>query len=1046
MLPKVKKDKRKMIDNVMVSVIVLINKNTKRLDKCLSSLLQQTNRDFEIYILGNLNDNTKKVLNDWMEMDQRIIVPTLENKDSVAEYLVEVILKTSTYCTFINGDDFISIDYIRLMKRKACIEHADIIISGLMKHREDETIYYYNLDPIRLQHFSLQGNLILDTYNKFAPSCSSWKCLNNKLLRNENVIRALKSFEEDFGYHEDNSDENLLDILETLFMASIFENADSCVNVCHAEYFQSEKPHLSSYEKCKKILTVLVFYSKKNICFRNNLLYSYLKKIKHFNVGYYDASLEYVRQNFPNENIEICVDSIDISYFESIQTVLDPCFESFENLKKTIANAKTEYVSFDIFDTLILRNTLEPIDVFRFLNKEFNELIASANYIDFGKMRYISEDLCRKKVFIKNPSFEEITLDEIYEEIKIDFSFSDSVLELMKEKEKELEYKLCKERKTGKELYELALDCGKKVICISDMYLPLSLVQDIMIKNGYTNLQHIFLSSELRLGKYTCSLFKYVKNKLKIKNNMQIIHIGDNWITDVENGKKAGLLTFHLSKPLDLYKGINPGIHMGKSFEKIFQPNGSSVDGRCGFDLYSGLRAMVALTVNKFYDCPYYNFNHETYFNANPCLIGYYCVGMHLLSLIRWLYQDIKSSHYNKIHFLARDGYLPIEAYKIYTIHKEDAPMASYTPMSRYIIPLCDIIKREDVYNLLDKMNVLTSTPQKIVYIFNKVITNGKLEKIKEICKSNGIIYEKELTTYDAAYKMLDLLAIFSLLQKEREHLQKYFQSVFKENECLFDIGYNGRVENALASICGYSIDSYYVHTYKELALDRAKTTGFRIHTFYDFQPVSTFLVREQCFSKLGPSVSGIYFDSNGNETLTYEEEQLDFEATYATSLLQKAALDFVKDFTDIFGGLEEELNWRDFDASLPFEFWVSKSQYQDRMFFSKVLFNDKFGENIFFNLADYWQANLDNFHMFAESRSINYIPTTASFISETKPSSSDITQELSLLQVQTISDAENNPIYADGLFMDLYRKINKLLPLYSKRREFVKKIFGKRG
>ena len=143
----------------------------------------------------------------------------------------------------------------------------------------------------------------------------------------------------------------------------------------------------------------------------------------------------------------------------------------YEQLKLSILDAAIEYVSFDIFDTLILRPFLEPTDLYFFMEKEFKSLVPGN--LSFHEVRADAERLCRKNIKIWAPSSQDVTLQEIYEQMRKRYQFSEDVCRRLMKKEEELEIKFCTERKAGKELYEiyLKLHCrhvrfGQKACCI----------------------------------------------------------------------------------------------------------------------------------------------------------------------------------------------------------------------------------------------------------------------------------------------------------------------------------------------------------------------------------------------------------------------------------------------------------------------------------------------------------------------------------------------------------------------------------------------------
>ena len=87
---------------------------------------------------------------------------------------------------------------------------------------------------------------------------------------------------------------------------------------------------------------------------------------------------------------------------------------------------------------------------------------------------------------------------------------------------------------------------------------------------------------------------------------------------------------------------------------------------------YIGVRTMLAIIANKYFDNPYKSFNKVSNFNGDPALIGYFALGMYVYGITKWLVDSIKKEKYDSIVFMARDGYLPMQAYKLFRkLYKE---------------------------------------------------------------------------------------------------------------------------------------------------------------------------------------------------------------------------------------------------------------------------------------------------------------------------------------------------------------------------------------
>lgn len=1023
-----------MSKTVKLSIILFFDGYEKDIKKCLESLIDQTYKEFEVLCcMLHAPTDQIKVVNNFCARDDRIkkVVEKVAGRRFL-EVVKDCIDECSgSHVILLNYYDYLSVDYCRVLMEKITDTAADIIVSKTIYCNNTGERYYYNLDPFYVTEIELHDKEIVSNFIKYSNYCASWRILGNKLLAKGIITKALITMA-DMNIELQNWEHSKLILL--FFVMLYAKKINSVHNVIYfandihigpcgyinkTDIFNAMSAIKNDIQEIcifnKTIIEIFEAFLNEQIkkemlsneinIFTEILLKQYIKVVNELGIN---KKFNKLLQKYLNCKMS------DINnhepYFEMIRTSLDQVFDDYEKLKRAIAHEKTQYVSFDIFDTLILRNLFEPSDLFSFLDKPFNELMNTSGYISFKKIRQLGEISCRKTIFALKPHFEEITLDEIYIQIEKDYHFPKVVLDKIKQIEIALELKYCIERKTGKDLYKLAQYCGKKIICISDMYLPLEVIEKILSKNNYLSFFKIYVSSHIKLGKYTGKLYQYVKKDLKITKLEEVLHIGDNWVVDVETAKINKFQAFHLSKPTDLFKNMNPGIFTGNYYKKIFSPNGSTIDGRCAIDFFLGIRSMAAIVSNKIFDNPFFSFNSNTDFNVNPYFVGYFVVGMHIYGLITWLINSVKSNNYSKLHFLSRDGYLLYEAYKIISEDLEDVIPAEYTYMSRYMIVLSDILTKVDVLSIDNKMNVCAASPKKIFEIFKPALSLDTHINPIDMCYEEGFLYEKPFGNYDAFRKFIIFFSEkcidYNKLTIYRKNVKRYFTKIFHPNECFFDVGYNGRVETALETICGFPVDSYYLHIYKPIALERQQQKSFKIHTFYDYMPVSTFLIREEIISKLAPSVKGFQFDNNRTE-LVFKENQKNCFTEFLLGTIQNAALDFVKDYRKVYKGVHDILYFRNHDASLPFEFFVHKSLYIDRAMFKCESFEDEFGDNTVFNLCDYWEQNLNLFHICCSNNSC-----------------------------QSASD-----IYEYGLFMKFYGLINKVMPKGSQRREITKKL-----
>lgn len=121
----------------MLSIIVPVYNVEDQLAKCLNSILNQTYKDIEIILINDgSTDNSSEICRRYADMDSRIIYRDKTNEGSGATRNLGIRLATGQFITFIDSDDWWSLDYAEEMMKDA--EHADIVISDMIYVEENE--------------------------------------------------------------------------------------------------------------------------------------------------------------------------------------------------------------------------------------------------------------------------------------------------------------------------------------------------------------------------------------------------------------------------------------------------------------------------------------------------------------------------------------------------------------------------------------------------------------------------------------------------------------------------------------------------------------------------------------------------------------------------------------------------------------------------------------------------------------------------------------------------------------------------------------------
>ena len=205
-----------------------------------------------------------------------------------------------------------------------------------------------------------------------------------------------------------------------------------------------------------------------------------------------------------------------------------------QDLEDAIRNPQYKVISFDMFDTLVLRPSIFPTDLFTIVGRV-------CGWADsFSLIRKNSERFARQQQSI---GVDEISFFNIYDMMKNYYNYSSDEIKAFAHNELDCEYSLIYARKSAKRLFDLAVGLGKKVIIVSDIYLSHSFVLNVLSHCGYTNFYKVYLSSDYKMTKNTGRLYQLVKAEMSKQgiNASEILHIGDNESSDVAIAKREGI-------------------------------------------------------------------------------------------------------------------------------------------------------------------------------------------------------------------------------------------------------------------------------------------------------------------------------------------------------------------------------------------------------------------------------------------------------------------------------------------------------------------------
>ena len=506
---------------------------------------------------------------------------------------------------------------------------------------------------------------------------------------------------------------------------------------------------------------------------------------------------------------------------------------------------KYEYISFDLFGTLLVRNVKREEDVFYIVGKWLEKNSVSKDFWNNNSFETIRANAYKEAVKRKG---ENCSLLDIYSFVP------EKVRKEAMDAELLIEEKVIVINEKVYEIYKKEKNNNKKIIIITDMYLPAYFLNKLLEKNDITY-EKMYISSEVDKNKRTGSLYRFVLKDLGI-NSKKIIHFGDRRNSDYYQAKKNGIDACLIKK-------------------------------HCKVKFYDNAHVFENMLIGIIN-----NTNSRVEYTYN---IGYSCLGPVLLSFCLWLDRKISDEGIDKVVFLAREGKLIQEAYNI--IKTNNKPNAYLEVSRRSLAPLkiVDAINEDIIDNMSLPREV---TLGEIADLWNLPTEGISTEIITKRIEREQLINDKE--SRDIVNKWLQIIKKDAAFQKNI--ITQYLDSFIKQNRkvAVVDIGWRGsmqlylnkyiNVTNNKNEIIGYYLGLNKNH-HKEINAEGFLFDGDE--SLEDKIMGAVGLVEAMFFPKCG-SVKE-YRKINNYITPMYQHSEMDEDSYQVIGMIQKGALDFIR-------------------------------------------------------------------------------------------------------------------------------------------------------
>lgn len=404
---------------------------------------------------------------------------------------------------------------------------------------------------------------------------------------------------------------------------------------------------------------------------------------------------------------------------------------------------KKTIVSFDVFDTLVKRDTEDPSYVFDLMEKELK--IGKKTYAEgFSSLRQEME----KKAKEVHPN-QEVTLKEIYSL----FPFEENVRQELMNMECRLEVEISTPHIPIQNIYKICLEQGKKILFISDMYLPADVMKKLLEKNGYKK-GTLYVSSDSGFTKRSGGLFALAQEKEKI-DKKQWMHIGDHILSDYLIPRKLGIRSCLIARS----PKYNPYVD-----KKTYRRNNE----------YRQLNHFIDTRISR-YDDPFQQ-------------IGYAVLGPLLYGFSKWIEREVPEDE--SIVFFAREGELLQKAFQV--ISKRS---------SVYLY----ISRRAAMGAYLSQHEEYSEVSQIRLWSINKKHTYKELvssygfsdHEIETLFETAGLDAGKTITSVTMQEEVLKAIWPSIKLKSNKQHdlLQRYLEQLKISKEiAAVDVGWRGTV------------------------------------------------------------------------------------------------------------------------------------------------------------------------------------------------------------------------------------------------------------
>lgn len=535
---------------------------------------------------------------------------------------------------------------------------------------------------------------------------------------------------------------------------------------------------------------------------------------------------------------------------------------SRKELKEKIRNA--DVVSFDLFDTLVIRRTLFSEDV--------------ATYVDcrLRESGICIQDFCGKRI----ESEKELsrgaapTLTEIYQNMleKMERGVRKKLTaQKLAELEWNIDFELLIPREAVCDIFRETVDSGKNVYIVSDTYYDKRQIAQILIKCNITKYIDILSSSDYGVGKMQ-GLYKVLRDRESTK---RYLHIGDDIVTDIRKAHDCGFETFRMFSGLDLMEDVG-GLGLTERVDSLSD------------------HLKLGIFAARIFNNPFqFEDGDRHIFINNAYEIGYLLCAPMISDFVVWFYGKIKKQNFRNIWFGARDGYLIRKMYSILLNSYGHDDTTVYFLTSRIAAIRAGVRDEEDIH-YIDEMKFSGTLEENLKERFGIDKDSVKSDDIKN--GESGLLKYKNIILQNA--------------RREYNNYVKYIGQIdIGEGDiAFFDLVAKGTVQMYVQRLVNSHLKGFY---FMQLEREYMKEKDLDIESFCESEVTEQgtiyddYYILEPLLTAAHPSVCGF----NGMGEPVYADETRGDRSIICIEKVQEGIYDYFKDYIKLCASAERKVN-----------------------------------------------------------------------------------------------------------------------------------------